>query len=167
MPAAFKSVEPGKSFALLAAFNDPHVPIQMHAAFVAIASSKAPGSRRLLSVYAVRLTGGPNTTSGRLEVSLSNGQWGTVCDDNWDSNPFNARVACRQLGLPWTGAVAKSNAYFGSNTALPILVDDVACGGGETTLDACPRRSDGSNNCGHSEDVGEWCRSNIYPLMRV
>ena len=116
-------------------------------------SPPPPASR--LAIKAMRLTGGPNTSSGRLEVYLSNGQWGTVCDDYWDSNPFNARVVCRQLGLPWTGAVAKSNAYFGSNTALPILVDDVACGGGETTLDACTRRTDGSNNCGHSEDVGE------------
>ena len=97
----------------------------------------------------------PNPWFGRLEVQLSNGQWGTVCDDNWGSTPFNAQAVCRQLGLPWTGAAAKSNAYFGSNAALPILLDDVACMGGESTLDACDRRKDGSNNCGHSEDVGE------------
>ena len=61
-----------------------------------------------------------------IEVYL-NGQWGTVCDDLW-GNPFNAKVVCRQLGLPWTLAEAKFNAWdFGPNAALPILMDDVKC----------------------------------------
>ena len=41
-------------------------------------------------------------TSGRLEVYYS-GQWGTVCNDLWDST--NTRVACRELG------------YLGSSTS--------------------------------------------------
>jgi len=35
-------------------------------------------------------------TSGRLEIFIS-GQWGTVCDDLWDT--ANSDVACRQLGF--------------------------------------------------------------------
>ena len=53
------------------------------------------------------ITGG---SSGRLEVFL-NGQWGTVCDDDFDVT--DARLACQQLGY--------ADAFFFSNYSVVTL----------------------------------------------
>lgn len=44
----------------------------------------------------VRLVG-DNSTWGRVELCVNN-IWRSVCDDTWTD--INARVVCRQLGLP-------------------------------------------------------------------
>ena len=48
----------------------------------------------------VRLVGGSNDNEGRVEICAF-GSWGTICDDFWGTP--DAQVACRSLGLPFTG----------------------------------------------------------------
>lgn len=43
----------------------------------------------------VRLVNGSTQYEGRVEICM-NEVWGSVCDNNWDSN--DASVICKQLG---------------------------------------------------------------------
>ena len=82
-----------------------------------------------------------------------NGEWGTICDDNWDLS--DATVVCRQLG--YDGAVrASTGAEFGQGTGR-IWRDEVMCDSTESMLSSCSASSWGSHNCGHNEDAGVVC----------
>ena len=111
----------------------------------------------------IRLVGGRNSNEGRVEVlHRSNGwfgffsseEWGTVCDDSWSTN--DARVVCRQLGLPDSNAEAVGNAAFGEGSG-EIWLDDVGCSGLESSLDECRHNGWESHDCDHSEDAGVRC----------
>ncbi|XP_035694593.1 uncharacterized protein LOC118428599 [Branchiostoma floridae] len=100
----------------------------------------------------IRLMGGSSSSEGRVEV-YHDGQWGTVCDDDFDMN--DANVICRQLGYG-SALEARSKAAFGAGSD-PIWLDDLNCGGSETSIEDCTHNGWGSHNCGHHEDAGVVC----------
>ncbi|XP_072034782.1 neurotrypsin-like [Amphiura filiformis] len=102
----------------------------------------------------VRLEGGINTHQGRVEV-LHNGVWGTVCSDSWDTT--NARVVCRQLGLPYDAAVSVTDAKFGPGTG-EIWMDNVNCDGSEDHIGNCGHNGWSTHNCTHNRDAGVICK---------
>ena len=109
----------------------------------------------ILADYHVRLVDDVyNSTvySGRVEVVV-NGEWGTICDDGWDTS--DASVVCRQLGYPVVLG-AYSRAHFGQGSGT-IWLDDLQCSGEEESLFSCSHIGIGQHNCGHSEDAGVTC----------
>ncbi|XP_072560668.1 uncharacterized protein apol [Paramormyrops kingsleyae] len=99
----------------------------------------------------VRLTGGTDTCSGRVEVYHS-GSWGTVCDDSWDLR--DAMVVCRQLGCG-PALRAEGGGRFGRGDSA-IWLDEVNCKGSELALWHCSYSLKPSD-CSHRQDAWITC----------
>ncbi|CAI8038682.1 Deleted in malignant brain tumors 1 protein, partial [Geodia barretti] len=112
----------------------------------------------------VRLVGGGGPHEGRVEIYYQ-GQWGTVCEINWDI--VDADVVCRQLGYS-QATRASVRAEFGEGSG-PIWLSYVNCRGFERSLDLCYRGELGDNvsDCYHYRDVGAVCEGNDTGLLPI
>ena len=119
-----------------------------------------------MTTFEVRLIDGTSSAEGRVEV-LHEGQWGTICDDEWDID--DATVVCIMLGYQQALDSPRS-AHFGPGTG-PILLDDVECLGTESNLAQCTYNGHsavGVHNCGHNEDASVICTNTskcIYDVL--
>ncbi|XP_053577776.1 HHIP-like protein 1 [Bombina bombina] len=115
---------------------------------------KIKNKRKKIKHGTVRLVNAANLPDrGRVEIHI-NGEWGTVCNDRFDSRA--GAVVCQQLGYPFVLKVTKK-AEFGEGKQLRILLDEVRCEGLESTLLECRRSKVGEHDCSHEEDVGVVC----------
>uniref|UniRef100_A0A8C9MNH6 Lysyl oxidase homolog n=1 Tax=Serinus canaria TaxID=9135 RepID=A0A8C9MNH6_SERCA len=110
-----------------------------------------PPSSLRLEQPLVRLKGGANTGEGRVEV-LRNGEWGTVCDDNW--NLVSASVVCRELGFG-SAKEAITGARLGQGMG-PIHLNEIDCTGFEKSVTDCKFNTE-SQGCNHEEDAAVRC----------
>ena len=111
----------------------------------------------------VRLVGGDTTLEGRVEVFLL-GQWGTVCDSNWDF--VDAIVVCRQLGN-LQAVEAPRYAAFGAGSG-PSWYYRMYCTGTERNLTECTKSiSNTGSACPHSRDAGAVCSSQSHALLCI
>ena len=82
-----------------------------------------------------------------------NGEWGTVCDDEWDLN--DAEVVCTELG--YGPAIAARYYAFSGQASGEIWLDEVNCVGTEVTIANCSHGGWGNHDCIHAEDAGVRC----------
>ena len=103
----------------------------------------------------VRLVEGGSYNEGRVEI-YHQGNWGTVCNDDWDIN--DANVICRMLGYPGTINPYKK---FGEGIG-DIMLDNVNCDGTEDSIVTCKHNGYKIHDCNHGEDIGVVCSGMNY-----
>ena len=107
---------------------------------------------------AVQLVNGAGTNEGRVEVFLF-GQWGTVCDYNWDL--ADATVVCHELGY-LRAVEAPRSAFFGTGSG-PSWYHSLDCTGTERSLTECSNYNyNFGSACSHSRDAGVVCSSEFH-----
>lgn len=104
---------------------------------------------------------------GRVEVKVF-GQWGYVCHDQFGMNEAN--VLCRELGYSQGANEVKLNSFYRPNKNMTngdqtlFNMDDVKCGGNETSLRECNFNGWGVHDCNVEQVVGVVCKVNAMKM---
>ena len=78
----------------------------------------------------IRLIGGRTMFEGNIEINHF-GQWGMICDDEWDL--LDANVACKQLGFVLGAIMATNMSRYGKGrskyriTFVTISMEKIEC----------------------------------------
>ncbi|XP_058864817.1 scavenger receptor cysteine-rich type 1 protein M130-like [Acipenser ruthenus] len=106
----------------------------------------------ICSSQGVRLSGGSDLCSGRVEV-LRGSAWNTVCDTDFDWQ--DAEVVCRELkcGIP---KEVLGGAPFGEGQG-KVWSEEMQCQGKEPQISKCLTSASKKQSCTHRNDVGLVC----------
>uniref|UniRef100_A0A8C3SR62 SRCR domain-containing protein n=1 Tax=Chelydra serpentina TaxID=8475 RepID=A0A8C3SR62_CHESE len=124
-------------------------------------SERCPQAKPTPSISSVRLVGGDNPCTGRLEV-LHEATWGTVCDKYWDVH--DSAVVCKQLECgsalesPWSS--------FGPGAG-PVWLEATFCRGTEQNLSQCLSHGMRQESCSHAQDVGVICSGSGNSILYI
>lgn len=105
----------------------------------------------------------PNrNATGRVEV-FHNGEWGTICDRDWDL--ADAQVVCSNLGMIKAVHEAR-RAKYGEGDG-KIWLSGVQCTGKEPELNKCEHKPYGEvpDECTHRNDAGVKCLHTGVPQI--
>ena len=83
-------------------------------------------------IQELRLVGGDNARSGRVEIKIE-GTWAQVCGDLWNFN--DSLVVCHYLGFNASERVPMSSEFGISNSG--YWVTEMQCTGKENDLNQC------------------------------
>ena len=100
----------------------------------------------------VRLSHGVDDSPSRVEVCL-HGTWATVCHSEWQS--VDAKVVCKQLGLPHGGA--EERVFYLRHDEDQLVVTNVNCIGNESRLIDC-QYMNVSSTCEDEHVAGVICQ---------
>ncbi|XP_030832041.1 deleted in malignant brain tumors 1 protein-like [Strongylocentrotus purpuratus] len=111
--------------------------------------------------YSVELTGNATYQSSRVSV-FHDGQWKSVCSDNWDWRA--AQVTCRQAGYVGTSHTVDENAFIDYHPMV-FTAHDIVCDGSEYHLYYCSLNWD-SRTCVSNMVASVSCATSYEDILQ-